>query len=422
MSEASRDIIGLYDDYVMPTYARQPVAFVRGEGCYLYDAEGNACLDFITGLSVNILGHCHPAVVAAVQRQVAELGHVSNLYHTRPGGELARLISRNSLGGKVFFSNSGAEANECAIKLARKFGRDSGDAAGAYGRHRIVVLENGFHGRTMATLTATAQPAKQEPFRPLLPGFTYVPFNDTAALEAAMGDDVCAVMLEPVQGEGGVYPLTQEFVDAARRLTREKGALLIFDEVQTGMGRTGTLFAYEHYGVEPDVMTLAKGLGGGMPIGATVAAPEYSQVLSAGLHGSTFGGGPVACAAGVAVFGELLAPGFLESVRKKGNYMQSQLMELAADGLVVEVRGRGLMWAVELTAAAAPDGAGAAAAAEANGTAPAAAVVSAALEQGIILNNTSPTTLRFLPPLTVEMDMIDRVMDFLHGALAGPSA
>ena len=415
MSYATEDIIGLYDDFVMPTYARQPVAFTRGEGCYLFDPEGKAYLDFITGLSVNNLGHCNPAVVEAVRKQVSELGHVSNLYHTAPGGELARLISENSIGGKVFFSNSGAEANECAIKLARKYGRDSGgagagvDSAGS-GKHRIIVLENGFHGRTMATLTATAQPAKQEPFKPLLPGFTYVPINDAAALAAAMDADVCAVMLEPVQGEGGVYPLEKAYLQSARELTEANGALLIFDEVQTGMGRTGTLFAYEYSGVEPDVMTLAKGLGGGMPIGATVAAPGYSGVLTAGLHGSTFGGGPVACAAGVAVFGEMLAPGFLESVREKGNYMQSQLMSLAGEGLVTEVRGRGLMWAVEL-----PETDG-----EAVGTqvAPAAEVVAAALEERIILNNTSATTLRFLPPLMVEAGMIDRVIEFLRTALA----
>lgn len=399
MSDTANGIIDLYDDYVMPTYARQRVAFTGGEGCHLYDGDGNSYLDFVTGLSVNILGHCHPAVVRAVREQVGQLSHVSNLYFTEPGGELARLISDNSLRGKVFFSNSGAEANECAIKLARKHGRDSGGE----GKHRIIVLENGFHGRTMATLTATAQPAKQEPFKPLLPGFTHVPLNDVVALEEAMGSDVCAIMLEPVQGEGGVYPLDEQFIAAARVLADSQGALLVFDEVQTGMGRTGTLFAYENFAIKPDIMTLAKGLGGGLPIGATVTKPPYSEVLTAGLHGSTFGGGPVACAAGVAVFTELMAPGFLESVREKGEYMQAQLMGLEQDGLVLEVRGLGLMWAVEL-----PEGA-----------AGAAEIVASALEQGIIINNTSETTLRFLPPLIVEREMIDRVIGFLRESLGG---
>lgn len=399
MSDLEDETIGLYTDYMMPTYARQPVVFTDGDGCYLYDDEENAYLDFVTGLSVNILGHCHPAVVRAVRDQVGRLSHVSNLYHTEPGGQLARLISENSLRGKVFFSNSGAEANECAIKLARKYGHDTGGKD----KHRIVVLQNGFHGRTMATLTATAQPAKQEPFKPLLPGFTYVPPNDVGALEDAMDSNVCAIMLEPIQGEGGVYPLEEQFIAAARVLADTHGALLIFDEVQTGLGRTGTLFAYHNFAIKPDVMTIAKGLGGGLPIGATVSKPDFSEVLTAGLHGSTFGGGPVACAAGVSVFTELLAPGFLESVREKGDYMQARLMGLADEGLVAEVRGRGLMWAIEVPGA----GTGAA------------DIVAAALEQGIIINNTSETTLRFLPPLIVEQDMIDRVMGFLRESLKG---
>ncbi len=384
-----------YEQYVMPTYARQPVAFVRGEGCYLYDEDGKAYLDFVSGLSVNNLGHCHPAIVKAIQDQAAELSHTSNLYFTAPGAGLARLISENSLGGKVFFSNSGAEANECAIKLARKYGRDR---AGE-GKHRIIALENGFHGRTMATLTATAQPAKQEPFKPLLAGFTYVERNDIAGLERAMDDSVCALLLEPVQGEGGIYPLELEFMEAARQLANGHGALLILDEVQTGMGRTGELFAYQHQGIEPDVMTLAKSLGGGLPIGATVASTAYSDVLTAGLHGSTFGGGPVACAAGIAVFKELLAPGFLESVVKKGEYMHSKLNGLADAGLAGEVRGIGLMLALELKQPVA------------------AGIVSRALAEGIILNNTSDSTVRFLPPLILEEGMIDRVVEFLKTAL-----
>jgi acetylornithine/N-succinyldiaminopimelate aminotransferase len=390
------DIIEQYEKYVMPTYARQPVAFVRGNGCYLYDREGEAYLDFAAGLSINNLGHCHPAVVRAIQTQAAELIHTCNLYYTRPGGELARLISDLSLGGKVFFSNSGAESNECAIKLARKHGRDTGGEA----KHRIITLENGFHGRTMATLTATAQPEKQEPFKPLLPGFAYVPANDIGALEQEMDGSVCALMIEVVQGEGGVYPLKKNYIEAARRLADQHGALLIFDEVQTGLGRTGELFAYEHFTVKPDVMTLAKSLGGALPIGATVAATAFSDVLGPGMHGSTFGGGPVACAAGIAVLNELTAPGFLASVQTKGDYLRSLLEKLRDKGFVTEVRGLGLMLAIDLPEPRA------------------AAVVTQALNKRIILNNTSPGTIRFLPPLVVEEGMIESVVEFLQTALS----
>lgn len=391
------DIFEQYEKYIMPTYARQPVVFVRGEGCYLYDGDGNAYLDFVSGLSVNNLGHCHPAVVAAVKEQAGRLIHTCNLYYTEPGAELARLLAENSIGGKVFFSNSGAEANECAIKMARKHGRETGGE----NKHRIITLKNGFHGRTMATLTATAQPEKQEPFQPLLPGFEYVERNDTAALEAAMDDSVCAVMVEPVQGEGGVYPLSKEFMDAARSLTKKHKALLIYDEVQAGLGRTGRLFAWEHFGVEPDVMTLAKSLGGALPIGATVAAPAYADVLGPGMHGSTFGGGPVPCAAGAAVLKELLAPGFLQSVTEKGEFMKSQLQGIEGEGLVRDVRGLGLMLAADLQEPVA------------------AGVVAAALENRLILNNTSEWTLRFLPSLVVEKGMIEEVIGFLKTTLGG---
>jgi predicted acetylornithine/succinylornithine family transaminase len=389
-------IIDAYSEYVMPTYSRQPAVFVRGEGCYLYDEGGNAFLDFTSGLSINNLGHCHPAVVEAVRAQVGQLIHTCNLYYTPPGAELARLISENSLGGKVFFSNSGAEANECAIKLARKYGHESGGAD----KYKIVTLENGFHGRTMATLTATAQPEKQAPFVPLLPGFSYVPANDVQALTEAVDEHVCAIMLEPVQGEGGVRPLDAAFLEQARELADRFSALLVYDEVQTGLGRTGTLFAFERAGIKPDVMTLAKSLGGALPIGATVAAPEFSDVLTPGTHATTFGGGPVPCAAGVAVFGELLKPGFLEGVGAKGDYMKGRLEDLRQKGAFKEVRGVGLMLAADLSEPVA------------------AAVVSKALAAGIILNNTSATTLRFLPPLIVEEGMIDRVVEFLQTELS----
>lgn len=389
------EVIHSYKQYVMPTYMRQPVAFVRGEGCYLYDEDGQPYLDFVSGISMNNLGHCHPAVVRAIQEQAAQLIHTCNLYFTAAGARLAELISTNSIGGKVFFSNSGAEANECAIKLARKYGRDQGGES----KYKIVSLLNGFHGRTMATLTATAQPEKQEPFKPLLPGFEYAVPNDASSLAAVMNDDVCAILMEPVQGESGVWPLSEEFMAEARRLADKHAALLIFDEIQTGMGRTGELFAFEHFKVEPDVMTLAKSLGGAMPIGATVASEKYSEVLSAGLHGSTFGGGPVPCAAGAAVFNQLMAPGFLESVKAKGGYMKDRLNQLKTEGAVAGVRGLGLMLAIDLK--------------QQN----AAQVVGQALEQKLMLNNTSAGTIRFLPPLVVEKDMIDQVIDFLRSVL-----
>lgn len=390
------DIIKQYEKYVMPTYGRQPVVFVRGNGCFLYDEEGEAYLDFVAGLSINNLGHCHPAVVKAAQAQMAELINACNLYYSKPGGELAELLSNLSLGGKVFFSNSGAEANECAIKLARKYGHDIGGAD----KHRIITLENGFHGRTMAALSATAQPEKQAPFKPLLPGFMYVPPNDINAMRAVVDSSVCAIILEVIQGEGGVYPLDEDYLVAVRKLADEHHALLIFDEVQTGLGRTGKLFAWQHSGVMPDVMTLAKSLGGALPIGATVATPEYSDVLGPGMHGSTFGGGPVPCAAGIAVINELTAADFLTSVQTKGDYLRSLLEKLKADGLVSEVRGMGLMLAVDLPEPLA------------------AAIVAEALKNRIILNNTSENTIRFLPPLVVEEGMIKAVVEFLQTALS----
>ncbi len=397
LNKTVSDIFSTYDKYIMPTYGRQPVEFVRGEGCYLFDPDGEAYLDFVSGLSINNLGHCHPAVVEAVRQQVGRLIHTCNLYYTEPGGELARLISGSSLGGKVFFANSGAEANEAAIKLARKFGHD----LGGEDKHRIITLAGGFHGRTMATLTATAQPEKQAPFTPLLPGFTYVPANDIDALAAAMDADVCAILMEPVQGEGGVRPLTQDFVQAARELTGRHQALLIFDEVQTGLGRTGRLYAYEHFQIKPDVMTLAKSLGGALPIGAVVASPRYSDVFTPGTHATTFGGGPVPCAAGIAVFQQLTAPGFLDTVRERGDFMRSRLERMLDAGLLTDVRGAGLMLAADLPRPRAAE------------------IVSLALEQKLILNNTSAETIRFLPPLIVTEDMIRRVIEFLKIALEG---
>jgi acetylornithine/N-succinyldiaminopimelate aminotransferase len=356
----------------MPTYARAPVEFVRGSGSRLWDAEDNEYLDFLGGISVVQIGHSHPAWVEAVTGQAARLAHVGNLFHTAPGEELAERLSRSSLGGKVFFANSGAEAVECALKLARKH-RTGGD---------IVVLKDAFHGRTYGALSATPQEAKQAPFAPLVPGFKVA----TAETLASMVDsNTAAVLLEPIQGESGIHPLPDELLRAARTACDETGALLIFDEIQCGMGRTGTMWAHEQVGVKPDVMTVAKGLGGGLPIGAVVTAPEYADVLQAGDHGSTFAGGPVVCAGAHAVLDVIGAPGFLDAVRAKGDRLMRGLDRVSGG----RARGRGLM-----TAFAVDD--------DAPGL-----VRRALLEERLVMNATGPDTVRLLPPLTVSEDEID---------------
>ena len=293
-------------DALMTTYARNPVEFVRGEGTRLWDDEGNEYLDFLTGISVAQLGHCHPRVVEAVREQAGRLMHVGNLFYTEPGMRLAKRLADLSLGGRVFLCNSGAEAIECALKLARKR-RTGGE---------FVVMEGGFHGRTMGALSATPQESKQAPFAPLVPGFRVVPRNDVAALRAAVSERTAAVLLEPIQGESGIHPLDPELLHAAREACDQHGALLIFDEIQCGNGRTGTLWAHEQLGVTPDVMTVAKGLGGGLPIGACVANPDAADVLEPGDHGSTFAGGPVIAAAANAVLDVLTEPGFLATVAR----------------------------------------------------------------------------------------------------------
>jgi acetylornithine/N-succinyldiaminopimelate aminotransferase len=361
----------------MGTYARHPVEFVRGEGARLWDDDGSEYLDFLAGISVAQLGHCHPRVVAAVQQQAARLMHAGNLFHTEPGARLAKRLADVSLGGKVFLCNSGAEAIECAIKLARRH-RPGGD---------FVVLEGGFHGRTMGALSATPQETKQAPFAPLVPGFTAVPREGPPLpLVEAVTDRTAAIIIEPIQGEGGIHPIHPQMLAAARDACEETGALLIFDEIQCGMGRTGDMWAWEESGVEPDVMTVAKGLAGGMPIGACVASPAYSDVLRAGDHGSTFGGGPVVAAAANAVLDVLEEPGFLEAVTAKGERLASGLRELG-----LEVRGRGLMLAF-----ACHDGPS--------------LTRRLLLEQRLVTNATGPDTVRLLPPLTVSDDEIDEAV------------
>ncbi|HBT48574.1 MAG TPA: acetylornithine transaminase [Caldanaerobacter subterraneus] len=382
--------------YLMDTYNRYPIMLVRGEGTRVWDSEGNAYLDFVAGIAVNSLGHCHPALVEAIKKQAETLIHCSNLYWNEKQIELARMISENSFGGKVFFANSGAEANEGAIKLARKY------ASLKYGgkRYKIITAKNSFHGRTFGALTATGQEKYHKGFGPLLAGFKYVPLNDIEALYEAVDDEVCAIMLEVIQGEGGIHEATPEYVKAVRKICDENDLLFILDEVQTGIGRTGKLFGYEHYGVVPDIMTLAKGLGGGFPIGAIVAK-EDKAVFEPGDHASTFGGNPLACAAGITVLNEVTKDGFLESVDKKGKYFREGLETLQKKHKVVkEIRGKGLMVGCELDLEDASE------------------IVLKALEKGLLINSVSHNVLRFVPPLIVTEEEIDEALQILDDVLS----
>lgn len=384
----------LAERFVMRTYAPRPALFVRAEGCELFDAAGRAHLDFVSGIGVCNTGHCHPAVVAAVREQAGRLIHASNLYWTEPGVRLAERLVESSLGGRAFLCNSGAEANEAAIKLVRKRAVAQRGAERA-ARGRVVVMEGAFHGRTMGALAATPQEQKQAPFAPMLAGFQTVPRDDLSALDAAVGEDTIAVLLEPVQGEGGIWPLSAETLRTARAACDRAGAALVFDEVQCGMGRTGTLWAYEGYGVRPDALTCAKALGGGLPVGALVTTPELADVLEPGDHGTTFGGSPLTAAAALAAFDVLDDEGLLAHVRAMGERLEAGLAELEDAGKVTGARGRGLMRAADL-----PRGG-------------AAEVVSAALGERILLNATGPATIRFLPPLVVSEEQVDRVLRFL---------
>lgn len=378
---------------LMPTYARQPVVFVRGAGVRLYDRDGREYVDCVGGISMTNVGHAHPAVAAAVAEQAAVLVNTSNLFYTEPQVALAEWIRDNSIGGKVFFCNSGAEANEGALKLARRFGGSD--------RTEVVAITDGFHGRTYGALSLTGQPGKQEAFRPLVPGVRHVDRNDFEGLDRAIGDRTCAVILETIQGESGVYPLEREFIARARELTTDRGALLVFDEIQTGLSRTGPLFSYQDLGIAPDVMTLAKSLGGGVPIGAVVAAPDFAETFRPGDHGSTFAGGSLACAAGLAACTVLGDPELQANVRRVGDHLKAGLQEFVASGRATEVRGRGLMLALDLLSA---------------GTA--GDVVSRLLAEGVLVNNTSDRTLRFLPPLVMKEADADVVLAALGRVLA----
>jgi acetylornithine aminotransferase len=382
--------------YLMNTYARLPVSIVRGRGSRVYDLEGREYLDFVAGIAVTALGHGHPDLIAAIQKQSQQLLHASNLYHTEPQVRLAQALVDHSFAKKVFFCNSGAEANEAAIKLARRYAHQK------YGpdRYDIITMRQSFHGRTMATLSATGQEKVQTGFEPLLPGFTYVPFNDLPAVEKAMSRATAAVMLEPIQGEGGVQVANREYLKGLRELCRAQDVLLIFDEVQTGMGRTGTLFAYEQLGIQPDVMTLAKGLGGGLPIGACLATDEAAAAFTPGSHASTFGGNPVACAAALAVLRVLLEGRVLEHCRRMGDYLAKGLLD-CQDRLpiVTDVRGLGLLQGMELAIDGKP-------------------IVTDCLHRGLLINCTMDRVLRFIPPLIITQREIDRFLDILSQVLS----
>jgi acetylornithine aminotransferase len=382
--------------HVAKTYGRYPLVAATGDGCWLTDIDGKEYLDFLAGVAVNNLGHCHPKVVAALQDQAGKLLHCSNYFHIPQQIELAEILCEHSFGDRVFFCNSGAEANEAALKLVRKY---SADKYGA-NRSEIITAHGSFHGRTIATISATGQEKIQAGFSPLLPGFKYVPFGDIAAIKGAITPQTCAIMLEPIQGEGGINFPPEGYLQAVRELCDERELLLIFDEIQVGLGRTGYLFAYQHDNVEPDVMTLAKALAGGPPIGAMVAKEAYAEALSPGTHGSTFGGNPLMAAAGVATMEVLLEGEVLDNCIAMGAYLYHQLEQLREKyPFIVKVRGRGLMVGMELSIAGGD-------------------IVKTALERGLLINCTVGKVLRFVPPLIVTQTEIDRMIGILDTILS----
>lgn len=395
----TNEIIEMDSKYYMKTFgARMPVCFAHGKGMKLIDIEGREYYDFLGGIAVNALGYGHPALVETVKAQAEKLIHCSNLYYIESQARLAKLLVENSCADRIFFANSGAEANEGAIKLARIYFKKNG-MPGKYG---IITLKNSFHGRTLATVAATGQEKYQKPYAPLIPGFKHVPINSIEALKAAVNDETCAVMMELVQGESGVNPLDSGYVKAVRKLCDENGLLLIIDEIQTGMGRTGKLFAYQHYGVEPDIFTLAKALAGGIPIGALCAKEKIAAAFEPGDHGSTFGGNPLACAAGLAVMQSILGSGLVSNAEKMGNYLQASLKKLSKKhGIITEVRGLGLMVGIQLSEGIAKE------------------VKESLLRSGFLVGNVGSNVIRLLPPLIVSEDDIDKFVTALDNVLAG---
>lgn len=388
------EIKALNDKHIINTYGARKLAITRGEGAVLWDADGQEYLDFFAGIAVCNLGHCHPAVTEAICDQARKLVHVSNLYYIEPQAELAALLSENCFADRWFFCNGGAEANEAAIKIARRYWVQKGVS-----KPHIITADHSFHGRTMATITATGQPKYHQGFEPMVPGFSYVPFNDIKAMEAAITPETGAIMIEPIQGEGGIRMPEEGYLQAVRKLCDARGLLLIFDEVQTGLGRTGILFAHQAYGVTPDIMTLAKGLANGVPIGAMGCTEEVSQGFSPGSHACTFGGNPLSTAAAVATVKTLLTPGIIENGEECGALFFEKLHELAkTHKKIVEVRGKGLMVGVEFDAPVAP-------------------LIGKLLDAGVICGSAGPNVLRFLPPLIVTKEQINRGVAVLTACL-----
>jgi len=383
------------DKVIAKTYKRFPIVITKGKGCSLWDTEGKQYIDFVSGIAVCSLGHAHPKISEALSKQADILLHVSNLYYTEPQIELACRLTENSFADRVFFCNSGAEANEAAIKLARKYFKDKGEKE----RYRIVTMEKSFHGRTMATLSATGQDKIRKGFEPILEGFDYVPFNDINALQKSIGPSTCAVLLEPIQGEGGVRCPSPDYLKAVRRLCDETEILLIFDEIQTGMGRTGKFFAYEHFGIEPDIMTLAKALANGLPIGAMLAREKVAEAFGPGSHASTFGGTPIITAASVQVVKVLLEENLIHHCAKMGAYFKERLSGLKAKHeSIVDVRGMGLLLGMKL---------------KMEGD----TIVKSCMEKGFLINCIQGNILRFIPPLIVEKEEIDALIACLDEIL-----
>ncbi len=387
----TQDVLSMFEQYVIANYGRLPKVITKGKNNTLWDLENNEILDMFPGWAVSGIGHCHPKVVGAIQKQAAELLHIDNTFYTIQQGKLSKLLSERAFGGKCFFCNSGAEAIEAALKLARIHTPRE--------KYKFITAEKSFHGRTFAAVTASGQPKYHEGFLPLPPGFVYVPYNDIDALHEAFDDEVCAVMIEPIQGEGGINEATHEYMQTIRDLCDEHGALMILDEVQTGMGRTGRWFGYQHYEVVPDIITMAKALGGGVAMGAIMARPEIAKSLVPGKHASTFGGNSLACAAAIAVIEAIEEENLLDNTNTVGQYLLEKLEQLKDKYPIIDhIRGKGLMLGAQLTM-------------------PGAAIVNRCLEKGLRINCTQENVLRIMPSMTVTKDEIDRAIAILDEVL-----